>query len=106
MFVISHLLSPKFDLEILCGLLSDSSTKVQLVYLTIFIPHRCLIMHNELSSLWNNLIITTATIRFDFPSLQLKNVNKKRNCLKLQLGNNNFRTFCLNCDFWNVSRSL
>lgn len=47
----SYLFPSELNLEVLGGLLSDAATKVQLVNLTVLVPHRSLIVHHELSPL-------------------------------------------------------
>lgn len=46
----SYLLSAKLDLEVFCRLLSHPSTEVKLIHLTAFVPHGCLVVHDEMPS--------------------------------------------------------
>lgn len=70
----THLFSSKLYLKVLGRLLSDATAKVQLVYLTVLIPHRRLIVHNELPpkrSWWLRRTTRRPAIRLYFATLQL-----------------------------------
>lgn len=51
LIVKSYLFPSELDLEVLGRLLSDAAAKVQLVNLTVLVPHRSLVVHHELSPL-------------------------------------------------------
>lgn len=69
--VSTYLFATKFDLEILRRLLCDSTAKVQLIDLTVFVPHWCFVVHHEFASQWSRLSDGWRSIRFDFSTFQL-----------------------------------
>lgn len=73
--IIIYLFPSEFNLKILRRLLCNSSTEIQLINLTVLIPHRSLVVHHKLPPLGDDVVVTTAPVRLDFPPLQL-NLNK------------------------------
>lgn len=71
-FLHTHLLSSEFNLKILRRFLRHPSPKVQLIHLTVLVPHWRLVVHHKFPPLIRRLIIATATIGLYPPPLQLK----------------------------------
>lgn len=62
-----YLFSSELNLEVLGRLLCNSTPKVKLIYLAVFIPHRCFIMHHEFPStriLWSCIAFRAFSLAF------------------------------------------
>lgn len=72
LIILTHLFPPELDLKVLRRLLRHPATKVQLVHLTVLVPHRRLVVHHKFPAQRSGLLllrhITSPSVRLDFPA--------------------------------------